>query len=192
MRQQFWGIGECYSSRTVCPQHIEQRNNWIFISSASVSSSTKLAGAVCNIAATRRQTPTKNTGNGESVYTGPEANRPGTGKTALQDRSDRFSRFGSGGLSEVQSATRPKRTLGKLHAYESAIYEAVNCNCNTSYRIKPYGGPGLILQRHFNELERAPHQVLRWENTPPFPPSGFSSDDEGVPPSLPARTSTGQ
>ena len=62
------------------------------------------------------------------------------------------------------------------------LYEVVSCSRNNSYRIKPHGGPGLILQRHFNELERAPHQVLRWENTPPSPPSGFSSDDEGVPP----------
>ena len=39
-----------------------------------------------------------------------------------------------------------KRTLGKLHAYKSAIYEVVSCSRNNSYRIKPYGGPGLILQ----------------------------------------------
>ena len=85
-----------------------------------------------------------------------------------------------------------QRTLRKMHAYKSAIYEVVSCSLNNSYRIKPYGGPGFILQRHFNELERAPHQVLRWENTLPCPPSGFSSYDEGVPPSVPARNGASQ
>ena len=83
-----------------------------------------------------------------------------------------------------------QRILGKLHAYKSAINEVVSCSRNNSYRIKPYGGPGSIRQRHFNELDRAPHQVLRRENTPPFPPSGFGSDDEGVPPSVPHRNGT--
>ena len=85
-----------------------------------------------------------------------------------------------------------QRTLGKLNAYKSAIYEVASCSRNNSYRTKPYGGPWLILQRHFNELKRAPHQVLRWENTILSPPSRFSSDDEGVPPSVPARNGSGQ
>ena len=115
---------------------------------------------------------------------------------AQEERRKRTVRTDSAGYAVGDSVTfklQPgQRRLGKLHAYKSAIYEVVSCSRNNSYRIKPYRGPGLILQQHFNELERAPHQVLRRENTPPFPPSGFSSDDEGVPPSVPARNGTGQ
>ena len=115
---------------------------------------------------------------------------------AQEERRNRTGRTDSAGFAvgdSVRFKLQPgQRTLGKLHAYKSAIYEVVSCSRNNSYRIKPHVGPGLILQRHFNELERAPHQVLRWENTPPSPPSGFSSDDEGVPPSVPARNGTGQ
>ena len=114
---------------------------------------------------------------------------------AQEERCNRTGRTDSAGFAVGDLVTfklQPgQRMLGKLHAYKSAINEVVNCSHNNLYRIKPCGGPGLILQRHFNKMERAPHQVLRRENSPPFPPSGFSSDDEGVPLSVPARNGTG-
>ena len=189
MRQQSCGMGRCCGSRTVCTQHVkaaQQLDNRLF-SFCFIKHQTDQSGLQC-----RSHQKAREIQEVERVFTQvrKQINK------AQEERCNRTGRTNSAGFPVGDSATfklQPgQRTLGKLHAYKSAIYEVVSCSRNNSYRIKPYGRPGLILQRNFNELERAPHQVLRRENTPPCPPSGFSSDDEGVPPSVPARNGTGQ
>ena len=58
-----------------------------------------------------------------------------------------------------------QRTFGKkLHAFKSDLYIVVKRRKN-SYVIKPVGAkePCKTLQRHYNELEAAPQQILSWE-----------------------------